>query len=255
MATIPVFASDEAIAALRRSIHGKAANFYAMYSSVLGGIVTDPALMVIPFDDHMVHRGHGIFDTAGLVAWADLRSRGALDRFLRSAGHSKLALPCPRERMREIIIQTVAASGQRDGADPLLDLVRARQPRAGPRGRRRARLLRHGVPGPVLSGAVVHRRPEGDDHHLSDQARALRHHQEHQLSAQRADADGSQGPPAWTTACSSTPTGHVGESSNMNVAFVTTDGVLRHPKFDRILPGITFCGRWNWPRRSCSRAC
>ena len=32
--------------------------------------------------------------------------------------------------------------------------------------------------------------------------------------------------------------GHVGESSNMNVAFVTADGVLRHPKFDHILSGL-----------------
>ena len=33
--------------------------------------------------------------------------------------------------------------------------------------------------------------------------------------------------------------GHVGESSNMNVAFVTNDGVLVHPKFDHILAGCT----------------
>ncbi len=33
--------------------------------------------------------------------------------------------------------------------------------------------------------------------------------------------------------------GHVGESSNMNVAFVGADGVLRHPKFDHILSGCT----------------
>jgi 4-amino-4-deoxychorismate lyase len=33
--------------------------------------------------------------------------------------------------------------------------------------------------------------------------------------------------------------GFVGESSNMNVAFVTHDGVLRHPKFERVLPGCT----------------
>lgn len=36
----------------------------AMYSSVYGGIILDPAMMVIPMDDHMVHRGHGVFDTA-----------------------------------------------------------------------------------------------------------------------------------------------------------------------------------------------
>lgn len=38
--------------------------FRAMYSSAIGGITTDPAAMVIPMDDHMVHRGHGVFDTA-----------------------------------------------------------------------------------------------------------------------------------------------------------------------------------------------
>jgi 4-amino-4-deoxychorismate lyase len=33
--------------------------------------------------------------------------------------------------------------------------------------------------------------------------------------------------------------GNVGESSNMNVAFVTRDGMLRHPKFEHVLPGCT----------------
>jgi 4-amino-4-deoxychorismate lyase len=39
----------------------------AMYSSIFGGITLDPAMMVIPIDDHMVHRGHGVFDTAMLL--------------------------------------------------------------------------------------------------------------------------------------------------------------------------------------------
>ena len=38
--------------------------YLAMYSSVFNGFTTDPAAMVIPMDDHMVHRGHGVFDTA-----------------------------------------------------------------------------------------------------------------------------------------------------------------------------------------------
>ena len=33
--------------------------------------------------------------------------------------------------------------------------------------------------------------------------------------------------------------GNVGESSNMNVAFVMVDGTLKHPKFDHILSGCT----------------
>ena len=39
MEKTPVFTSDEAIAGLRQAVHAKAGNFYAMYSSVLGGIV------------------------------------------------------------------------------------------------------------------------------------------------------------------------------------------------------------------------
>lgn len=41
--------------------------YLAMYSSISGGITTDPAAMVIPMDDHMVHRGHGVFDTAAIA--------------------------------------------------------------------------------------------------------------------------------------------------------------------------------------------
>jgi branched-subunit amino acid aminotransferase/4-amino-4-deoxychorismate lyase len=33
--------------------------------------------------------------------------------------------------------------------------------------------------------------------------------------------------------------GFVGESSNMNLAFVTADGVLRHPRFVHVLAGCT----------------
>lgn len=42
-------------------------NYMAMYSSIFGGITTDPAAMVIHMDDHMVHRGHGVFDTTAIM--------------------------------------------------------------------------------------------------------------------------------------------------------------------------------------------
>ena len=38
-----------------------------------GCITTDPAAMVLPIDDHMVHRGHGVFDTAHLQGEGSLR--------------------------------------------------------------------------------------------------------------------------------------------------------------------------------------
>lgn len=32
----------------------------AFYSSVLGGMTTEKALMTVPIDDHMCHRGHAV---------------------------------------------------------------------------------------------------------------------------------------------------------------------------------------------------
>ncbi|MEZ5419042.1 MAG: hypothetical protein R2708_17135 [Vicinamibacterales bacterium] len=47
--------------------------------------MTDPALMVLLFDDHMVHRGHGVFDTASLVDGRIYDLDAHLDRFIQSA--------------------------------------------------------------------------------------------------------------------------------------------------------------------------
>src|SRR3990170_4485719 len=116
MAKTLVFTSDQAIAHLRRAVHAKAANFYAMYSSVLGGIVTDPALMVLPLDDHMVHRGHAVFDTATLTGGMIYQLDPHLDRLLRSADLARIPLPFAREQLRQVILDTAAASGQRDGS-------------------------------------------------------------------------------------------------------------------------------------------
>ena len=39
----------------------------------------------MPFDDHMVHRGHGIFDTASIVDGKIYDLEAHLDRFIASA--------------------------------------------------------------------------------------------------------------------------------------------------------------------------
>ncbi|KAM2058501.1 hypothetical protein FF1_030877 [Malus domestica] len=87
----------------------------AMYSSTYGGIILDPALMVIPIDDHMVHRGHGVFDTAiilnGFIYELDVH----LNRFLRSSSKAKISSPFPRSTLRTILVQLAAASQIKKG--------------------------------------------------------------------------------------------------------------------------------------------
>ena len=111
-----ILAADNVLAQLRTLRSRQPVKYWAFYSSQLGGVVTDPALMVLPFDDHMVHRGHGIFDTAGLVDGKIYDLEAHLDRFLLSAERSKLRLPGSREEIRDIIVTTTAVSGRRDGS-------------------------------------------------------------------------------------------------------------------------------------------
>uniref|UniRef100_A0A803QWF6 Uncharacterized protein n=1 Tax=Cannabis sativa TaxID=3483 RepID=A0A803QWF6_CANSA len=88
---IPVLTSSDAIERLKanRENHKGKQQFLAMYSSIFGGITTDPAAMVIPIDDHMVHRGHGVFDTAAIMEGYLYELDQHVNRIIRSAGNIK----------------------------------------------------------------------------------------------------------------------------------------------------------------------
>lgn len=230
--------ADDVLASLADLRAKQPVKYAAFYSSQLGGIVTDPALMVIPFDDHMVHRGHGIFDTAGLVEGKIYDLEAHLDRFHRSAEHSRLVMPLSRAELREIVIATVAASRQRNGAirywlssgPGSLEL----SPAAG------------AAPGffvMVFPGLAYPERwyTEGlrvmtTTYPIKPSLYAVTKSTNYlpnvlmQMEAKASGVDNGVFVDA---------NGNVGESSNMNVAFVTQDGVLRHPKFDHILAGCT----------------
>ncbi|CAN7006084.1 unnamed protein product [Brassica rapa subsp. trilocularis] len=112
---VPVLSSNEVVVE-RLKLVGEGKQFLAMYSSVVGGITTDPAAMVLPLDDHMVHRGHGVFDTAMIVNGHLYELDQHLDRIIRSASMAKIPLPFDRETIRRILIQTVSVSGCRYGS-------------------------------------------------------------------------------------------------------------------------------------------
>ncbi|XP_061370496.1 D-amino-acid transaminase, chloroplastic-like isoform X2 [Gastrolobium bilobum] len=86
-----------------------------MYSSIYGGITLDPAMMVIPIDDHMVHRGHGVFDTAIILDGYLYELDVHLDRFLRSASKAKIPSPFSRSTLHSILIQLAEVSKCKKG--------------------------------------------------------------------------------------------------------------------------------------------
>ena len=238
MAKIPVFTSDEAIAGLQQTVHAKSGNFFAMYSSILGGIVTDPALMVLPLDDHMVHRGHAVFDTATLTHGMLYQLDPHLDRLLRSAELARIPLPFAREQLRQVILDTAAASGQRDGS------IRYWLS-AGPGG--------YGLgPGECIGSSfyvIVFKQEAYPESYYTEGLKVVTSHVPIKpplfarikstnylpnvlvvLEAKDRSVDNG---------VFIDQRGMVAESSNMNVAFVSKDRVFRHPFFDAILSGIT----------------
>ncbi|OFW47751.1 MAG: hypothetical protein A3J29_01515 [Acidobacteria bacterium RIFCSPLOWO2_12_FULL_67_14b] len=236
--SLPLLNADDVLEALRGLRAKQPVKFWAFYSSQLGGVVTDPALMVLPFDDHMVHRGHGIFDTAGIVGGKIYDLDAHLDRFIASAERSKLRLPGTRDQMRDIIISTAAASGKRDGGirywlssgPGSLEL----SPAAG---------AEPGFFVMIFAGLSYPERwyTEGlrvmtTTYPIKPPLYAITKSTNYlpnvlmQMEAKAAGLDNGVFIDA---------NGFVGESSNMNVAFVTQDGVFRHPKFDHILSGCT----------------
>jgi branched-subunit amino acid aminotransferase/4-amino-4-deoxychorismate lyase len=88
--------------------------YHAMYSSLFGGIVTDPALMMVPVDDHMVHRGDGVFETVKCVGGRIYNLRAHLDRLASSARGLSISLPFTPDEVADIVVQTVRAGGHPD---------------------------------------------------------------------------------------------------------------------------------------------
>ncbi len=89
-------------------------NYLAMYSSWYGGILTDPRLMMLPVDDHLVHRGDGIFEAFKCVDGSIYLLDRHLDRLERSAGIAQLTWPVDRDRLVFLIKETIRASEARN---------------------------------------------------------------------------------------------------------------------------------------------
>ena len=94
--------------------------YLAMYSGLLKGLVTDPVLMFMPMDDHLVHRGDGVFDSCKSVDGALYNLDAHLDRLYRSAAAVGLSIPMSREALVETVVETVRAAGVRDSSVRIL---------------------------------------------------------------------------------------------------------------------------------------
>jgi branched-chain amino acid aminotransferase len=105
---------DNFITELQNSKEKFQDNYYAMYSSVLGGLIKDPLLMMVPIDDHIVHRGDGIFEAFNCFDGKIFNLEGHLTRLENSVKLLEYSMPFDRKVTTEIIKRTVFEGGHKD---------------------------------------------------------------------------------------------------------------------------------------------
>lgn len=214
------------------------AKYYAFYSSLWKGITTDPALMMVPVDDHVVHRGDGVFDSALCVKGKVFNFDAHIDRLFRCADAIGLSLLWSKDEVRALSLATVEAGGHPDcvlriiasrgpgslGAAPgdcavpaLYIVAYARGPLFMERHPEGGRLIRSAIPAKAPQFATVK-----SCNYLQN---AL---MKEELAARGADF-----------ITSFDAAGFLAEGPTENVGIVTKDGILAFPKPDNILAGTT----------------
>jgi len=75
--------------------------YLGYYSSVVDGYFKEPWGFWVPVDDHLVHRGDGVFEAVRVIKHAYFDLNGHLARLERSAAKVSLNLPFPIQEIRE----------------------------------------------------------------------------------------------------------------------------------------------------------
>lgn len=112
--------SEEYIDAMLSAMRAGTDKVCAFYEHRVGLICTDPKLMLMPWDDHLVHRGDGVFETIKFVDGKLYQLDPHLRRMKRSAKAIYLDPPCPWEEIADIVKQVAAAAEVNSGLVRLL---------------------------------------------------------------------------------------------------------------------------------------
>ena len=120
-----LLSDDQVLQSLLAQNHPQRSGYRAFYSSWLGGITTKPHLMVVPMDDHLVHRGDGVFEAIKFIEGRVYLYEAHIQRLLKSAQSIGMQHSYTSEGIWSVIQDCVKASGLSSG---LLRLFLSRGP-------------------------------------------------------------------------------------------------------------------------------
>lgn len=86
--------------------------YLGFYSSIVDGFFREPWGYWVPLDDHIVHRGDGVFEAMRVIRGAYFDLDGHLARLSRSADKVSLQLPFPLPEIRDKCLQLAKLCGE-----------------------------------------------------------------------------------------------------------------------------------------------
>ncbi len=95
-------------------------NILAFYEHRVGSICKDARLMLAPLDDHLCHRGDGVFESISYRNGRIFQLEAHLERMENSAEGLKITPPCSWKDLRQIILDVVTVAGENAGAVRIL---------------------------------------------------------------------------------------------------------------------------------------
>lgn len=107
--------ANEYIDAMLSAMRAGTEKVCAFYEHRIGLVCTDPKLMLMPWDDHLVHRGDGVFETMKFVDGKMYQLAPHMRRMKRSARTISLEPPCSWEELETLILEVAGASGVDSG--------------------------------------------------------------------------------------------------------------------------------------------
>ncbi len=225
------------IADVQHSI-GKVNDFYLYYSTFLGGYTRDKLMMSVPIDDHIVHRGDGVFDNALCVDGHYYLLDQHIERFFFSSKSIGINPPLSQADFKHLLIRLGIISGKKDfiarfflsrghGSmsvyphdviSPNLYILLGKWQPPPPR------YFKVGMT--AITSPIAMRSP------ISPQVKSVDYLSNAlmELAARNSGSD---------TAIAVDAAGNITEGSNKNVVIVSKDGIMRVPPYEKILRGTT----------------
>ncbi len=213
-------------------------NYLAMYATLWQGITKDPDLMMVPVDDHLVHRGDGVFDVMRCVRGRIYQMEPHLRRLDRSAQAISLRLPAEYGEIREVISALVLAGGEKEC---LIRVVLSRGPGSFstnpydcPRSHIYANVVRYkGYPERIYREGIrlmTSRVPMKSP--FFARIKSCNYLPNVLMTKEAVDA-------GYEYAVALDAEGFLAEGATENIGVLTREGALKFPEFERTLSGTT----------------